>query len=288
MKPSPYQISAFNHAAREGSFSRAATRLGVSQSSITQHVSNLETTIGSQLFIRRRDGLELTRVGRELFGISDRLVTIEQLIEEKIESDGSLRQGILRIAATAPRPAMPIIQRFTADNPGIDIEFSLFSWTLCTQMLRDRTIDIAIYTAPEPAKGLFIHRISQTRYLAYCRKDHRLAARSSISLMELAREFIILPEDGSLTQRVFKRKLAECGATIRGSMKTTTFAVLKEAVLHGIGIGILLEDSLYPTNNLVGIPIPEMPETYADCLVTQSDKQDLRLVRQFLEVANAI
>ncbi|MEO1115293.1 MAG: LysR family transcriptional regulator, partial [Pseudomonadota bacterium] len=41
--PSPYQIKAFTHVAREGSFSLAAKVLGVTQSSVTQHVGKLET-----------------------------------------------------------------------------------------------------------------------------------------------------------------------------------------------------------------------------------------------------
>ena len=57
--PSPYQIKAFTHVAREGSFSLAAKVLGVTQSSVTQHVGKLETVMGTQLFIRRRGALEL-------------------------------------------------------------------------------------------------------------------------------------------------------------------------------------------------------------------------------------
>lgn len=285
MKPSPYQISAFTHAAREGSFSAAAVALGVTQSSITQHVANLEANMGMLLFVRRREGLVLTRAGRELFGISDRLVTLEQLIAEKIESYSSLSDGHLRIAATATRPAMPIIERFIAEHPGVQVEFSLFSWTLCSSMLRDRLVDIAVFTQPEHARGLYVRDVSSTRYLAYVRQDSRLAGKKTISLAEMASEYVLLPEDGSLTQRVVSEKLALLGLVFPRTMKTTTFPVLKEAVLHGIGVGILLENTLYPSASLVGIPITEMPETYMDCVVTQSDKSDLRLVRSFLDCA---
>ncbi|MEO1189541.1 MAG: LysR family transcriptional regulator, partial [Pseudomonadota bacterium] len=47
---------AFARSARERSFSRAARSLGVTQSSVTQHVANLERQMGAQLFVRRRDG----------------------------------------------------------------------------------------------------------------------------------------------------------------------------------------------------------------------------------------
>lgn len=284
-RPSPYQISAFTHAVREGSFSRAAAALGVTQSSITQHVANLEAHMGTQVLVRRRDGLELTRAGRELFELSDRMVTIEQLIGEKIDSYGAFSEGHLRIVATAPRPALPIIERFTQNYPGVALEFSLFSWTLCGKMVKDRSVDVAIFTAPEPEAGVYMREIAKTRYRIYMRREHRLAGRKILSLKDLEDECVILPEDGSLTQRIVNAKLLELGLRLPRTLKTTTFPVLKESILHGIGVGFLLENTLYPTTSLVGVPVVEMPETYADCLVTQSDKRDLRLVRSFLECA---
>ena len=62
--------------------------------------------------MRRRDGLELTRAARELFEVSDRLRTLEQVIGEKIESYSNLSTGHLRIVANAPRPVMPAIAQF--------------------------------------------------------------------------------------------------------------------------------------------------------------------------------
>lgn len=285
MKTSPYQISAFTHAVREGSFSKAATVLKVTQSSVTQHVANLEEAMGVRLIIRRRDGLELTRPGRELFEISDRLTTFEQLIEEKMSRYNSLSEGHLRVVATAPRPALQIIQKFTAQNPGVQLEFSLYSWATCAQMLHERQVDIAIVTAPEKSKGLHMREVTKTRYGLFLRNEHRLAQRKSVSLKDISQEYIIVPEDGSLTQRIVKTKFLENKAELPRTLKTTTFPLVKEAILHGIGVGILLENTMYPSANISVVPIIEMPEYYSDQIVTHADKRELRLVERFLRVA---
>ena len=285
MKPSPYQISAFTHAARERSFSKAAAVLGVTQSSITQHVAKLERVVGAQLFLRRREGLELTRVGRELFEISDRLRTLEQLIEEKIEDYGELSTGHLQIIANAPRPALPIIARYLALYPQVQIEFTLFGWNAVMERLREREVDIAIIVEPEVGEGLYTREIGTTRYKAFVSPDHPLANRRSISLRELRQEVVILPEDGSLTQRLVKAKAAKLGFTFSRLIKTATFPVVKEAVLHGVGVGFMLEGGQFPSSNLITIDVEEMPELYRICLVTPSDKRDLRLVKSFCEVA---
>ena len=285
MKPSPYQIAAFTHAARERSFSKAAFVLGVTQSSVTQHVAKLERIVGTQLFVRRREGLELTRAARELFAISDRLRNLEQLIEEKIEDYGELTTGHLRIIANAPRPAMPVIARYQTIYPHVQIEFTLFDWDTAMRQLREREVDIAIIVEPEVAEGLELREVGTTRYKAFVRHDHPLAGRASLSLRELTDQVVVLPEDGSLTQRVVNGKLRDLGLAFSRLIKTTTFPVVKEAILHGFGVGFMLADSQFPSTHLVAIDIEEMPETYRVCLATPSDKWDLRLVKSFCDVA---
>ncbi len=284
-RPSPYQIAAFTHAARERSFSKAALVQGVTQSSITQHVAKLEQLMGTQLFVRRRDGLEMTEAGRELFALSDRLRTLEQLVEEKVQDYESLSAGHLRIIANAPRPVMPVIARYSRLFPKVQVQFTLVSWTLAMRSLRDRDVDIAVIAEPDAGAGLWINAIDETLYKLHVRRDHPLAKRRSVSFVDLLGETVILPEDGSLTQRIFKAKAKELGYRFPRIMQTTTFPVIQQAVLHGMGVGLLLEDSLYPSEEIRTVPIKEMPERYRNCLVTPSDKRDLRTVKSFCDVA---
>lgn len=288
MKPSPYQIAAFTHAARERSFTKAAERLNVTQSSVTQHVAKLERIMGTLLFVRRRDGLEMTRAGRELFAMSDRLRNLEQLIEETVDNYSEIATGHLSVIANTPRPAMPIIARYTGLYPRVQIDFTLVSWTLAMQQLRERAVDIAIVTQPEADQTLYSLPLAKTRYRAYVSRGHPLAARKRLSLRDLAEQTVIVPEDGSLTQHLLHRKSAELGIMLSRMVKTTTFPLVKEAVLHGVGVGLLLDDSMFPSTNLVAIEVVEMRETYTNCLVTPTDKRDLRFVRSFIEVAREV
>lgn len=61
--------------------------------------------------------------------------------------------------------------------------------------------------------------------------------------------------------------------------------MVKEAILHGLGIGLLLEKSLYPSEYIVAVPVEEMPEEYRDCLAIPADKRELRLIQSFLDAA---
>jgi len=284
-RPSPYQITAFTYAARERSFSRAAVRLNVTQSSVTQHVAKLEQKMGTQLFIRRREGLELTRAGAELFDITDRLATLDQIVAEKVSDYSALTDGHIRLIANAPRPAMPIIARYGELFPKVQIHFTLYDWTSAMRLLANRQVDIAIVTEPEQSESLFTREVRRSAYRAYMRRDHPLAGSDSVSLRALQDHPLILPEDGSLTEKVARRKIREHGLEFPRIIRTTTFPMVKEAILHGLGVGLLLENSLFPSDKLVAMPIAEMPEEYRDYIAIPADKRELKLIQSFLEVS---
>lgn len=283
LKTSPYQIAAFTQAARDRSFSKAAKSTGVTQSSITQHVAKLERAMGVQLFQRKREGLELTRAGRELFEISDRLRSLEQQVEEKLQDYGGLATGHLRIIANAPRPTMPVIARYGTQYPQVEIEFSLCSRTEALRLLTEREVDIAVIVAAPEEDGLSVERIGTTRYKAFVHKNHPLAGRGAVSLREIAGETVILPEEGSLTKSLVTERAASLGIELTSTVRTHSFPMVKEAVLHGIGVGFLLEEGQHPSANLAGLDVVEVPDVFEVFLVTPAEKRNLRLIASFCD-----
>lgn len=285
MKPTPYQIAAFTHVARARSFSRAAASMGLSQSAITQHVAKLEKIMGAQLFLRRRDGLQLTASAQELFALTDHLLSLEEEVTERILDFAQLSFGNLKIIANMPRPALPIIARYSELYPDVRIDFSLVSWNSAMAHLQIRDVDIALVVEPDRDAGFRVERLGTTQYRAFVRRDHPLARLDSVALETLVSEVIIVPEDGSLTQRVMNRRTAELGIERPRYLKAATFPLVKEAALHGCGVAVMLEDGQYPSTTLVSLPIRDMAETYDISLVTPHTKRDLRLVRSFWDVA---
>ena len=285
MKPSPYQISAFTEVARQRSFSRAAEVLGVTQSSITQHIANLERVMGAALFVRRRDGVELTQSARELYAVSDRLRSLEQQVHEMVAQYSTLSAGNLTIIANAPRPAMPILAKYTELHPQVQIDFSLCDWTTAMERLRAREADIAVVTEPKVHEGAQIIELARSPYVAYMREDHPLAAHPDVSLVQLSEETIIMLEDGSFSQSRVIEATLKTGVKLDRTVKMATAPVMKEAVQHGVGIGIFLGDSMYPVPGVVSRPIRELPKSFRHCLVTPRDRSNLRQIQSFVELA---
>ena len=285
MRPNPHQFAAFAHVIREGGFSRAAERLGVTQSAVTQHVAKLERAVGSALLHRGPQGVTLTKAGQEFYDLADRLVTLDTLIAEKIAGYSSLEQGRLTVIANAPRPALGLLARFRKAHPDVEVDFTLFDWTEAMRLLRQRLVDVAIVTEPDRIGSCFSRQVGAARYVAYVQAGDKLAARGRISLRDLAAGTVLVPEEGSFTARILARKLAEHDIVFPRRIRTTTFPVMKEAILHGVGSGVFLEDSAFASDGLRTLPLTEMPETYRTMIVSPSDKCDLKVVRSFIDLA---
>ncbi|MEM6481971.1 MAG: LysR family transcriptional regulator [Pseudomonadota bacterium] len=284
MPPNHHQVRAFAYVVREGSFSAAAKSLSVSQSAVTQHVANLERRVGSKLLVRARQGVELTRTGRELFEFAERLVTLETLIEERIGGYSDLSHGQLSVIANAPQPALRLISTYGMRYPEIEVDFALHDWTSAMSLLRANHVDIGIITAPARSDDLYVHKMTEAKYVLYCRSDHPLAQKTDVKLEDLIHEVLLLPERGSLTQRVVTDCLQKHGIQPRRTQKTTTFPVMKEAILESVGVGIFLENSAADETRLVERAIIEMPQTFDTCLVVPKHKLELRLIQSFVQL----
>lgn len=280
----PYQFKAFSQVVRAGSFSAAARAMGVSQSAVTQHVANLENTVGVRLLIRARDGVQLTSTGQEFFDLADRYAVLDAVIDEKLRGYSEFSEGHLRIIANAPQPALRLIAKYAGLYPDVNIDFSLCDWTTAMELLQGQQTDIAIVTDPTRQEDWHYIPVTRARYVLYLRQDHPLAARNKISLSDLVPETLLLPETGSLTQRIVTGALKKRELSIRRIVKVTSFPVMKEAILEGLGVGIFLQNSAQKQGDLRELHIQELTREHETSVVVPNYKLDLRLTQSFLRL----
>src|SRR5437660_3712410 len=80
-----HQLRAFVEVAAQGSFTRAAERLGVSQPTASQLVRTLEDRIGTPLFVRRPRRIELTPAGRALLPHAEQALALDAEAQEAVD-----------------------------------------------------------------------------------------------------------------------------------------------------------------------------------------------------------
>jgi LysR family transcriptional regulator, transcriptional activator of the cysJI operon len=95
-----YKLEIFYIASLRGSFSATAEHLYMTQSAVSQHIKELEASLGVKLFKRGRRGVALTTQGQTLFKYAERLLALSAEAENKVTNVSNLSEGKVTIGAT--------------------------------------------------------------------------------------------------------------------------------------------------------------------------------------------
>ncbi len=181
---------AFCLVADEGSFTKAAERMGYSQSATSRMIAELEQECGMALFERSRSGVQITAAGTALLTAARGIVSAHHDFESRADELRGLASGIIRIgtfSSVATHWLPKIIVAFQADYPGIDYELFLGDYAEIEEALATGRVDCAFSRLP--AHGPFdAEPLALDELVAVLPEGHPLANHTAIPIEELARE----------------------------------------------------------------------------------------------------
>ncbi len=121
----PHVLKYFAEVARHGSLRMAADEQDIAPSALSRQITQLEKYLDAKLFERTAKGMQLTEVGRELYGFVEENNRGVDALLQRIEDIDELRHGAVRIASIegATTSFLPdALARFSASFPGIKFE----------------------------------------------------------------------------------------------------------------------------------------------------------------------
>lgn len=209
------QLRYFIAVAEEGSFSRAARRLHVSQPPLSTQVKALEEELEVPLFVRSNRGVALTPAGTAFFqearGVLARLEQARRNARQAAREDvGTLVVGFVSIAAYGILP--PALKGFRAAFPRVEVQLQELTTDAQVRELRAARLDLGIGLAPVDEPDLEFERL-QREELILAAPSGSAAARGSgpVNLRDLAREeFIVAPRD--IAPGLYDLTLGHCRA----------------------------------------------------------------------------
>ncbi|WP_217143905.1 LysR family transcriptional regulator [Streptomyces sp. AC627_RSS907] len=184
--------------AEEGSLTRAAERLFVSQPALTKQIRQLEAGLGVDLFTRSRTGMALTEPGRALMERVPALLAGWEAARREARTAASRAARVLRVgflASAANEATQPIVAEFARRRPGWRAEMRQAAWSNPSAGLADADVDVALVRLPFPGQEALrvLPLFSEARCVALA-ATHPLAARGTIAFRELWDEpFVAAP-----------------------------------------------------------------------------------------------
>lgn len=184
--------------ADEGSLTRAARRLFVSQPALTKQIRQLEDRLGVRLFTRSRAGMALTEAGRELAARAPAVLAACDLALRETKRAASRAERVLRVgflASAANEATQDIITAFGAARPGWRVDMRHSTWSDPTAGLADGDVDAALLRLPFPGQEhLRVEVLLSEPRSVVLPAGHPLAGRELIDFTELLDEpFVAAP-----------------------------------------------------------------------------------------------
>jgi aminoethylphosphonate catabolism LysR family transcriptional regulator len=281
------QLRAFHAVASAGGFTRGAARLRLSQPAVTVQVRALERAYGVELFRRRGQRTELTDFGREVFRQAQQLFARLDDLEQLLAAAGSLSTGRLVLGADGPFAVMDLLAAFLQRHPGVRVTMRLGNATRALADLREGHTDLAVLNLIEHGEDLVSRPLLRDRVLALVGAGHAWGERGAVALEELSGAPLILREPGSATRALLVDALAAAGLEPRVALELGSREAVREAVLAGLGVGIVFARELVPDSRLRSLGIAGADLSATVSLVCLAERRELRAVAAFFEVAQA-
>lgn len=243
-------LSALIAVGREQSFTKAAAKLGVSQSALSQTIRQLEVRLGVRLLTRTTRSVSLTDAGERLIGTA--APRIEE-IEAELEAIGELREkpaGTIRITATeyaTDTILLPKLSKLLRDYPDIKVEI-VIDYGLTD--IAAQHLDAGVRSGEQVASGMIAVRIAPDMRMAVVGSPSYFKTRTDPKRPQdlLGHNCIALrlPTHGGLYAWEFEKGGRELKVRVEGQLIFNTTAQILHAALAGLGLAYVPEGMAQP------------------------------------------
>ncbi|WP_311881662.1 MULTISPECIES: LysR family transcriptional regulator [unclassified Pseudomonas] len=284
MSVSHAQLKAFHAVAVHGSFTKAAERLFLTQPAISDQVRKLEERFGVLLFHRNKRSVRLTDLGERLLAITQRLFVIEAEAQELLQESQALQTGSLILAVDAPVHVLPQIARFCERYPGISVKIETGNTDESLFRLFNYQADLALLGRDVSDERLLCVPLRNDPMVAFVSRNHPWAEHESICLEDLDDTPLVLREHGSVTRQTLEEEMARAGFRIRPAIQVEGREAAREAVVVGIGVGVVSAAEFGADSRVCALPIIDCTRRLTETLVCLREQSNRRVVSTFLDM----
>lgn len=202
------QLEVFATLAQAGSFSRAASLLGITQSAVSHALRALERELGVALFSRERAVPELTPAGARLLARAHEIRTLHEALIQDAKDARGLREGVLRVGSFGSTSSLRILPellaRFAKRHPGIEVCIDEEDDDTVVRWLMERRVEIGFVVLPD-ARFETVPLV-EDEFMVLLPATHPLACKAHIVAADLNDQPFVLTEAGcgELIQRLLE------------------------------------------------------------------------------------
>ncbi len=224
-----------------GSFTRAAERLGVTQSGLTHMMNSLEKEVGFPLLIRDHYGVRFTAAGERLIPAARDMIQAGKRLESLIAAQGSMKRENIRVAAYSSicMHWLPtIVQQFRWACPDVSVDIRMGSVDEMYRWLQEGKVDLSFASRQDKGRYDWVP-LWDDPLLAILPKDYPAEGMARFPVKDFGGKEFLMPSLGfdQDIMGVFRSQ------GVKPDIKNTAVedAAILSMVEHGLGISVLSE-----------------------------------------------
>jgi DNA-binding transcriptional LysR family regulator len=229
-------IATFVKVVEAGGFAAASRKLGMSPSTVTAHIQDLEQRLGARLLNRSTRKISLTEVGNAYYESCLQILADVDEANNVVQALQSTPRGTLRLNVSIGIPQLlaPVIAEFTSLYP--DVRLNVTMTDRMVDMIEEG-IDLAIRLLPIPDSSLIVRRIGSFRVQVFGApsyfKTHGLPREPSDLTKHNCLSYSFSPWGSDWS---FDREDGEETVHVSGNMESNSFETLRLAAVRGQGL----------------------------------------------------
>lgn len=283
------QLKMFVHAAKTLSFSEAARKSCVTQSTLSLNIKQLEDELDITLFDRNNHGVFLTEAGQEMLEYAKKTIRAAEECQQHVSDIKQAKSGTLSIGVTNTFIPMvtQVLSEFSKLYPGIYINLKQSTAGELMKMLHNHDIDMALSYSftddPETVESVPLY----TDHLAVIiRSNHTLAKNDTVKLSDLTKYNFALPAKNIISRRRLDQLLRDKKISLNIRMEIGMAVPLVHIVSTTNLLTVLSTSSLQalPMFNLKAVKIDEEGSDLQACFHTLKGTYRKHAVKEILRL----
>lgn len=232
------QLEIFSVLARIGSFSRAASALGITQSAVSHALKQLETDLGVCLFSRGPTSVELTEVGAKLLQRANDILQQKEALHQEACYEQGIARGTVRIASFGASSSLHLLPHLLAcyrqTHPEVEVQIDEGVDSEVAQWLLERRVELGFVILPDDRFDCL--PLAQDELVAVLPAEHHLAVCARVSASDFHDLPFIRTAAGSGPH--VDRFLAAAGAVPRTLFRFEQLSSMLGFVAQGVAVTI--------------------------------------------------
>lgn len=282
------QIDVFTAVAREGSVTKAAQWLHLTQSATSMALADLEAQLGAKVFDRIGRRLQLNELGHRLLPLAQETVARAQEMED-IAAGDLPGHGRLRIGAslTIGNYLMPqLIGDYLQAYPQSEVSLDVGNTRHVIESVRQFSCDVGFIEGFCHDPDIEVLPWMEDELVIFAQAEHPLAKRRALTAHDFEGAHWILREAGSGTREVFDNAVAGKLTKLVVRLELGHTEAIRRAVEAGIGLGcasrLTLQESL-AQKRITILDTPFLDLRRSLFVLSHKSKYKTRGIQQFLE-----